>query len=63
MLEINIKIYLKIAYIFSSIVWHLLREIFDFAIESLNKVRLEKAQGVIAEKKAFKWKISINMRN
>ena len=38
--------------------WHLPREIFDLAIKSLSKVRLKK-QRVIAEKKEFKWEISI----
>ena len=43
-LEINIKRYLKITHIFSSTMWHLPREIFDLATESLNKVRrLKKA--------------------
>ena len=49
MLEINIKRYLKITHIFPSIIGHLLREIFDMAIESLNKVKR-----LIVEKKAFK---------
>ena len=57
MLEINIKIYLKITHIFSSVVSHLPRDIFDLAIESLNKVKLGKAQRVIAEKKAFNEKL------
>ena len=42
--------------------WHLPREIFHIATESLNKViRLKKKnpQRVIAEKKAFKWEINI----
>ena len=38
--------------------WHLPGEIFDLGIKSLNKVRLRKAQRVIAEKKAFKWEIN-----
>ena len=63
MLEINIKTDLKITHIFSSAVWYLPREIFNLAIESLNKVRLKKTQKVIAEKKVFKWEISIKMRN
>ena len=33
-------------------------EIFDLAVERLNKVRMRKTQKVIAEK-AFKWEISI----
>ena len=37
MLEINIKRYLK-THIFSSAMWHLPREIFDLAIESLDKI-------------------------
>ena len=39
MLEISIKWYLKRSHIFSSAVWHLSREIFDLAIESLKKVK------------------------
>ena len=38
MLEIDIKIYLKITHIFSSAMWHLPREIFDLKIESFNKI-------------------------
>ena len=60
MLDISIKEYFKITHIVSSTVWHLPREIFDLAIESLNKVRrLKKSHRVIAEKKAFKWAIII----
>ena len=63
MLEINIKRYLKITYVFSSAMWHLPREIFDLATENLNKVkRLKKTQRVIAEKKAFKWEITIKWK-
>ena len=58
MLEISVKRYLKIIHIFSSAMWHLPREIFDLATESLNIRRLKK-QRVIAEKKAFKWEINI----
>ena len=36
MLEINIRRYLKIIHIFSSVVWHLPREIFDVAMRHLN---------------------------
>ena len=44
--EMNIKRYLKITHIFSSAVWHLLKEIFDSATESLNKVgSLKKHRG------------------
>ena len=41
--------------------WHLPREIFDLAIESLNKYcqKIEKTRRVVAEKKAFKWEINI----
>ena len=39
MLEINIKRYLKITYVFSSAMWHLPREIFDLATENLNQVK------------------------
>ena len=56
MLEINIKRYFKITHIFSSVVWHLPREIFDLVIESPNEVRrLKKSQRVFVEKKAFKF--------
>ena len=52
--------YFKIIHIFSRVTWHLSREIFDLAIESLNKFkRVKKTQRVIAEKKAFKWEINI----
>jgi len=63
MLEISIKRYFQITHLFSSTMWHLPREIFNLVIESLNKVRLKRTQEVIAEKKAFKWEISIKMRN
>ena len=63
MLETNIERCLKITHIFSSAMWDLPREIFDLAIESLNKVRRLKKQRVIAEKKAFKWEINTKMRN
>ena len=67
MLEINIERYLQITHIFSSAMWHLPREIFNLAFESLNKVDWKKHR-VIAEKEAnlsfsFKWEISIQMRN
>ena len=40
--------------------WYLPREIFDLAIESLNKFRrMKNTQRVIVEKKAFKWEINI----
>ena len=61
MLEVNIKRYLKITHVFSRAVWPLLSEIFDLAVKGLSKVGLKKT--VIAEKKAFKWEISIKMRN
>ena len=64
MLEINIKRYLKITHIFSRAVWHLPREIFDLAIESLNKVRsLKKHRGwlqrrkYLSEKLVSEWEI------
>ena len=63
LLESNIKRYLKITHIFSNAMWHLTREIFNLATESLNKVRLKKTQRVTAEKKAFKWEIGIKIRN
>ena len=55
MLEINIKRYLNISHLLSSAMWHLLREIFDLAIENLGKVKRlkKKPQRMIAEKKAF----------
>ena len=62
--SINIKRFLTITHIFSSVVWHLQREIFDLAPESFKKVnRLKKTQRVFAEKKAIKWEINIKMRN
>ena len=55
-LEIIIKRYLKITHIFSNAVWHLLREIFDLAFESLNKVRdWKNTEGDCREE--FKWEI------
>ena len=63
LLKISIKSYLKITNIFSSAMWHLPREIFDLATESLNQVRRLKKQRVTIEKKAFneqsilKWEI------
>ena len=63
MLEISIKRYLIITHIFSTVVWHLPREIFDLAIEILNKVkRLKKTQRVISEKIAFKLELNIEMK-
>ena len=60
MLDIIIKQYLKITHIVSSTVWHLPRDIFDLAIESLNKVRrLKKTTEGDAEKKVFKWESNI----
>ena len=53
MLEINIKSYFKITHIFSSTKWHLLREIFDLAIESLNKLQTLKTHRVITEKESL----------
>ena len=42
--------------------WHLLSDVFNLAIKSLNKVRLKKkTHRVIAEKKAFKWEINTSM--
>ena len=38
-LEINIKRYLKITHTCSNAMWYLLREIFDFVIESLSSVQ------------------------
>ena len=51
-LEINIKRYLKITHIFSSAVCHLLREIFNLAIQSFSKTRLKKIPRVIAVHKS-----------
>ena len=59
MLEINIKRYLKITHTFTTAIWHLPREIFDLAIESLNKVKDWKNTEGDCEKKAFKWEINI----
>ena len=59
MLEINIKSYLKITHIFSSVMWQLPREIFNLAIESLNKVKRPKQQ----QKKGDCREESIYMRN
>ena len=53
-LELSIKRYLKMTHIFSSAMWHLPRETFNLAVESLSKVRMKKTQTVIAEKKVFK---------
>ena len=39
--------------------WHLPREIFDLAIENLNKVKDWKNTDGDCEKKAFKWEINI----
>ena len=44
MFESNIKKYLKITHIFSSAMWHLPRQIFDLAIESLNKIQFSLVQ-------------------
>ena len=52
MLEISVKIYLKITHIFSSAVWHLPKESFDLAIENLSEVRrLEKHRGWLQRRK------------
>ena len=59
MLEINIKRYLKITHTFTTAMWHLPREIFDLATESLNKVKDWKNTEGDCEKKAFKWEINI----
>ena len=58
MLEINIKRYLKITHIFSSATWHLPRDIFDLATESLNKVRrLKKNRGWLQSRKHLNEKL------
>ena len=50
-------------HILSSAMWHLLREIFDLAIESLSKAkRLKNTRGWLQRRKHFKWKINIKMR-
>ena len=55
MLEISIKGYLKRSHIFSSAVWHLSREIFDLAIESLCNIRrLRKHRGWFQSRKHLK---------
>ena len=62
MLEINIKRYLKITHIFSSAMCHLPREIFDLAIESLNKVkRLKKHRGWLQRRKHLNEKLISNI--
>ena len=66
MSEINIKRYLKITYIFSSAMWHLPRDVFDLAIERLNKFkRLIKHRGWLQrrkhlnEKLVSKWEFNV----
>ena len=66
MLDIIIKQYLKITHIVSSTVWHLPRDIFDLATESVNKVRrLKKHRGWLQSRKHLneklmsKWEINI----
>ena len=57
MLEINIKTYLKLTHIISSAMWHLSRDIFDLAIESLNKVkRMKKHRGWLQRTKHLNQK-------
>ena len=58
MLEINIRIHVKITSIFSSAVWHLPREIYDLATESLNKIkRLKKHRGWLQRRKHLNEKL------
>ena len=67
MLEINIKINLKISHMFSSAVWHLSRKIFDSAIENINKVILKKNRGWLQRRKYLnkkliaKWTIMVHI--
>ena len=59
MLEIKIKRYSKITHIFSSAMWHLPRETFDLAIESLKKVkRLKKHRGWLQRRKHLNEKLT-----
>ena len=46
MLETNIKRYVKITHILISALWHLPREIYDLAIEILNKVQFSSVQSL-----------------
>ena len=62
MLEINIKRYLKITHIFSSAMWHLPREIFNLAIESLNKLDWKKHQGWLQRRKHLNEKLELKKR-
>ena len=65
MLEINIKRYLKITHVVSTAMWHLAREIFDLAIESLSKVRrgcrlsdLSQVDSLFPFRFTFLWRLS-----
>ena len=52
MLEISSKRYLKITHIFSSVMCHLPKKIFDLAIESFSNVRrLKKHKGQLQRSK------------
>ena len=60
--EINIKRYLKIAHIFSSVMWNLLRDVFNLAIKSLNNVRLKKKnthRGGLQRRKRLNEKLTL----
>ena len=66
MLEIDIKRYLRITHIISSLMWHLPTEVFDLAsvkLENWKKIKIKKTQSVTAKKKAFNWEINIKMWN
>ena len=58
MLEINIKIYLKITCLFSSSMWHLPRESFDLATKSLSKIRLKKTEWLQRRKHLYEKLVS-----
>ena len=66
MLEINIKIYLKITCLFSSAMWHLPRESFDLATKSLSEIRLKKRERLQRRKHLYEKWVSIweiNIKN
>ena len=61
LLEINIKIYLKITLIFSNAMWCFPREISDLATGNLSKLDDWKNRGWLLRKKQFKWEINIKL--
>ena len=62
-LEIGPKRYLKITHIFSSAVWHLLREILTWPLKASIKLEDWKNTEGTAEMGEFKWEINIKMIN